>query len=606
MNKLLIIDLSEKSHAIENLPQETMDQFLGGRGLGAYLLYSHLQPGVDPLSPENIIIYSAGPAQGTSSFYGSRAVLTTKSPLTGIYLFSVASGRFGHEIKKAGYAAIMIKGKSAEPTYLNIHDGEVEFKSAKPFWGLTTIAAHNAMINDTNWPKAACVCIGPAGEALSKMALVATEGEKVRTFGRGGAGAVMGSKNLKGIVASGSLKLSLADQQAFEDVKKSIRENVKNNPKWAEDRRRFGTGSDMPVMSELGILPTRNWQTGQCEKLAGITLTEIEDIWPRKNVPCGPYCINPCSHIASIDRGPWKGARTEGPEYETFYSFGTNCGIDRFDAIVAAEQLCDEYGVDTMSCGCTIAFAMECFEKGLITKEDTGGIELKFGDAAAMVKAVEMLVKGEGLSDLFGQGVRSAAEKIPGSAAFAMHAKGLELGGYECRGSWGQALQFALASRGGCHHAFGLPARTPSDRESGTQIAGKAELVKTGATNRIILDSAVLCSFPRGMIGNENLLSLINAITAKGYSQEELDKVGLRIINLERMFNVREGLRREDDNLPKRLTDEPLPDGPHKGSTVPLKELLDEGYQAFGWDKATGIPTTETLQSLDLAELCRI
>jgi aldehyde:ferredoxin oxidoreductase len=249
---------------------------------------------------------------------------------------------------------------------------------------------------------------------------------------------------------------------------------------------------------------------------------------------------------------------------------------------------------------------MECFEKGLITKEDTGGIELKFGDAAAMVKAVEMLVKGEGLSDLFGQGVRSAAEKIPGSAAFAMHAKGLELGGYECRGSWGQALQFALASRGGCHHAFGLPARTPSDRESGTQIAGKAELVKTGATNRIILDSSVLCSFPRGMIGSENLLSLINAVTAKGYSQEELDKVGLRIINLERMFNVREGLRREDDKLPERLTDEPLPDGPHKGSTVPLKELIDEGYKAFGWDKTTGIPTTETLQSLDLAELCRI
>ena len=602
MNKVLKVDLTNQSYSAEELPDKTLDLYLGGRGLGAYLLYQNLAPGVDPLSPDNPIIFSGGPVQGTNTYYSSRAVLTTKSPLTGIYLFSVASGRFGHGIRKAGYMSVMVQGRSETPVYLAINDGEVQFRSAGDFWGMKTAEAQTAMLEDAKSPDGSCVCIGPAGENLSSLALVATAGEKVRTFGRGGAGAVMGSKNLKGIVISGSRDVTIADPETFEEVKGIIRKKAKDNPKWLESRKRFGTGADIMVMNELGILPTRNWQTGHFDGIKGIALTEIEDIWPRETVPCGPYCLSPCSHVANIDRGPWKGARTEGPEYESLYAFGTNCGVDRFDAIVASDVLCDAYGIDTISCGCAVGFAMECYEKGLITKEETGGIDLRFGDAEAMVKAVEMIAKGEGLGLLFGHGVRRASEKIPGSEAFAMHCKGLEFGGYECRGGWGQALQFALASRGGCHHAFGLPARTPDDRENGMQVTGKGDLLKRLATVRTLFDSTVLCGFSRVVFGTDSMLRIINAITGKDISPEMFEKIGFRIVNLERLINIREGLGRKDDFLPQRLVSEPLPEGPNQGQTVPMDELLDEGYKAMGWDNR-GVPLKETLRELDLEAL---
>lgn len=604
MDKVLIVDLTSRSVDIELLQETVLADYLGGRGLGAYLLYRNLSPGVDPLSPENVLVFSVGPAQGTTAFYSSRAVLSTKSPLTGIYLYSVASGNFGHRLRKAGYMALVVKGRSPEPVYLRINDDKVEFRSARRFWGLKTIEAQEAMLEDADMHKGSCVCIGPAGERLLRIAAVVTEGEKARTFGRGGAGAVMGSKNLKGIVLFGSKMVDVANQQEFNEAKKAILENVKKSPQWVDERRRFGTGVDIPVLNELGILPTRNWQSGVFEGVRNIALTEIEDIWPRSNVSCGPYCVNPCAHIAQIDRGPWKGARTEGPEYETIYALGSNCGVDQFDAIVAAGQICDEYGIDTMSCGVAVAFAMECYEKGLITKEETGGLELRFGDAEAMVKVVELIAKGEGFGALLSQGVRKVSEKIPGSSPWAMHCKGLEFGGYECRGMWGQALQFALNSRGGCHHGYGLPARTSADQEAGTELVGKGEVVKEAAIDRILYDCAIMCTFPRRVVGVKNMVKVINSITGKDFTAEGLKTVGFRVLTLERMFNVREGLRRKDDYLPKRLTEEPLPDGPHKGSVVPMDALLDEGYQALGWDKTTGIPLRETLEALGLAELC--
>jgi len=568
--------------------------------LGAFLLFNSIQAKVDPLSPENILIFSSGPLQGTSAYYSSRAVLNTKSPLTGIFLCSVASGSFGHQIKRAGYTAIIIKGRSEEPVYLLIHDNKVQFRSAKNFWGLKTIEAQELLLKDAEISRASCICIGPAGERLLSMAAIITEGAKARTFGRGGSGAVMGSKNLKGIVLYGSREVGIADREAFKEAKKTIRINAKNNPKWVEGRRRFGSGSDMMAMNELGIIPAYNWQSGVFEHVKDIAPTEIEEIWPRQNVSCGPYCINPCAHITRIERGPWKGAMTEGPEYETIYAFGSNCGISQFDAIVAAEQICNEYGLDTISCGATIAFAMECFQKGLLNKDDTEGLELKFGNANAMFQAVKMISKGEGFGTLLGQGVRKVSEKIPSSDRFAMHCKGLEFGGYECRSMWGQALQYALNSRGGCHHGYGLPARTPADQETGTQLGGKGELVKKVAIERILFDSAISCTFARKAVRIENISSIVNSITGRNYTVKELEKVGLRILNLERMFNVREGLRRKDDYLPKRLTEDPLPTGPRSGSVVPMDELLDEGYQALGWDKDTGIPLKGTLSALDL------
>ena len=603
MHKLLKIDLTDQTYQIEEIPETIMDQYLGGRGLGAYLLYQNLSKGIDPLSPENVLIFSCGPAQGTSTYYSSRCVLNTKSPLTGIYLYSMASGRFGHEVKNAGFTAVMIRGRSKEPTYVALHEEDLEFRSAKPFWGQNTVDSQAAMLEDLKMPDGSCVCIGKAGERLMKMAVVATEGEKLRTFGRGGSGAVMGSKNLKGLVVSGTKKTEIANREAFDETKRLIQELIKSKPGFVQDRRRFGTGADMMSLNELGILPTRNWQTGVFDKVKGIALTEIEEIWPRKSANCGPYCINPCSHTIQIERGPWKGARADGPEYETIYAFGSNAGVDQFDAIVAAEEICDEYGIDTMSCGVTVSFAMECFEKGLITREETGGIDLRFGNADAMVKLVKLIAEGKGIGSLLGEGVKRASAKIPGSEGFAMHVKGLELGGYECRSLWGQALQYALSSRGGCHHAYGLPARIPAELKAGTQVAGKGEIVKNSAIARALYDSTAICALSISVLGMDYFSRIINSITGKSYTLEDLKKVGFRIITSEHLFNLREGLGRKDDLLPRRLTEEPLPEGPGKGSVIPMNDLLDEGYRAMGWNKATGIPGKETLEALGLEGL---
>lgn len=603
MSKILVVDLTKQKASTETLSADIMEKFLGGRGLGAYLLYTKLEKGVDPLSEDNLLIFSCGPLQGTSTYYNSRATLNTKSPLTGNYLYSVAGGRFGHQIKKAGYTAVIIKGRSTEPVYVAIKDDKIDIKPAGKFWGLDTIATQEALLSDAGMPKGSCVCIGPAGENLHKMAIIATEGSKLRTFGRGGCGAVMGSKNLKGIVVSGTQKVTIADQDAFEECKRIVRENVKNNPKWAEQKRHFGTGGDILSVNELGVLPTRNWQEGSFKEIKSIAPTELAGIWPSKNVSCGPNCLNPCGRFVHIDKGPRRGAKTEGPEYETIYAFGPNCGVNEFDAIVAAEQICDEYGIDTISCGVTAGFAMECFERGLISREETGGIELRFGDADALIKLVEMIAKKEGIGKIFGEGVRSASEKIAGSKSFAMHCKGLEFGGYECRGMWGQALQYALNPRGGCHHGLGLPARSPSDQGNGDSLTGKGDLVKNGGIYRILFDCLILCSFTRPM-ENDILDQIVNSVTGKNYTINELQKIALRVLNLERMFNVREGLRRSDDFLPGRLTQEPLLVGPRKGSVVPMDELLDEGYRALGWEKETGIPTKETLAELGLAEIC--
>jgi aldehyde:ferredoxin oxidoreductase len=579
-----------------------MEKFIGGRGLGAYLLFKALPAGIDPLSPHNVIIFGCGPAQGTTAPYSSRCVLNTKSPLTSIYLYSVASGQLGHHIKRAGYTAIIIRGRARELVYVIIEDESVEFRSARSFWGLSTIQAQEEMLADAGLSEASCACIGPAGERLSKMAMVATEGEKVRAFGRGGSGAVMGSKHLKGIVVSGSQNVRVADEANFKETKRLIKAAVKENPLYVENRRRFGTGADMLTLNTLGVLPTRNWQTGVFNDVNGIALTEIEEVWPRENVSCAPFCLNPCSHSIELERGPWQGIKVDGPEYETIYAFGSNCGVDRFDAIVAAEKICDDYGVDTISCGLSVSFAMECYEQGLISKADTGGIDLRFGNAEAMVETVKMIVDGEGIGVLLADGVKEASEKIPGSDRFAMHCKGMEFGGYECRGLWGQALEYAISSRGGCHHAYGLPARIPAELEDPTEVKGKGNLVKNSAITRILYDSAIMCALNISVVGLENVTEIINRITGKDNTVEDSRKIGFRVLTLERLFNLREGLTRKDDYLPQRLTEDPLPDGPGKGCVVPMDELLDEGYEAMGWDINTGRPLKETLEELDLEE----
>ena len=599
--KMLVVDLTKKTFHTETLPEKILADYLGGRGLGAYLLYHNITSAVDPLSRENPLIFTVGFAQGLDTPFSPKVVVSTKSPLTQGYLYSLSSGTFGHSIRKAGFMAIMIKGASDAPVYLRIADNTVEFRDAWHLWGMKTLETQSAMLKESGDPKASTAAIGPAGETFVKYAAIMNDGKLFRSFGRGGAGCVMGSKNLKGIVISGTNVIHAADPEKFREVKRKVREGLKENRAWADLRRTYGTGEDMPVMNQMGMLPTRNWQTGvfDAEKLAEIAPTLNKDKWPRKNIACGPFCPNPCSHHIQIEGGPYRGASCDGPEYETLYVFGSNCGIDKFDAIVAAAEICDEYGIDTITAGLTISFLMECFTKGLIDASKTDGLKLQFGDDGAVMACLRKIVNREGAGYLWGEGTRRLTDRIPGSSAFAMHCKGLEMGGYECRGFFGQALEFAVNPKGGDHHGMGLPARAEAADGTHREIKGKGARLKKEASERVIGDSLVLCCFPRKIMV-PLFETLVAALTGIPVSREHLDEAAWRIMTLERLFNTREGSRREDDSLPDRLLNEPLPDGPYKGSTVPLEALKDEAYAALGWDLSTGIPEETLVKKLGI------
>jgi aldehyde:ferredoxin oxidoreductase len=597
--KLLDIDLSTRTYQTEVIPAKAVEQYMGGRGLGSYLLFHSMAKGCDPLSPDNPLIFTAGLTQGLPTPFSAKLALNTRSPLTGRYLFSITSGALGHNLRRCGYLSLRIKGKLDRPHYVVIDDQGVAFCDASHIWGKNTRESQEIMTREAGGKKGDVAVIGPAGEELSPIAGIFNEGEYLRCFGRGGCGAVMGSKLLKGIVIMTEKKLAAASPEKYQEMRRQLLQKVKEESAWAEGRRAYGTGADMNIMNEHGIIPTNNWQGGvfaQVDKMCTVTQG-----WPRRNVSCGPYCPAPCAHLIRIGEGPYEGANCDGPEYETIYAFGSQCGCARFDALVAASQICDEYGIDTMSAGVTIGFAMECFERGLISLQDTEGINLRFGDDQAMIAMLGKIVRKEGIGKILAEGVCYASRQIPGSEGFAMHAKGLEFGGYECRGSWGQALQYAINARGGCHHGYGLPARVEHVKGMGTQLEGKGQMVKNAAIRRILCDSAMICTFAYPKIYNdESFAAMFSALIGKEITVAEVLKIGERIQNMERIYNAREGLTREDDQLPERLTKEPKPDGPGQGCVVPLEALKDDYYRAMGWDVATGLPGKEIYRQMNI------
>ncbi|MCK5206134.1 MAG: hypothetical protein KAR15_19770, partial [Desulfobacterales bacterium] len=393
---VLRIDLSSRTYEIEDVSPEIIRKYIGGRGLGAYLLYQSVPPKADPLGEENHLIFTAGPASGSGLYYSSKVNLNTKSPLTGIYLYSISSGILAQQMRKAGFWAIDVSGTAESPTYLLIENHQVEFKDAAPLWGLETAAAQKRMLKDTSQKSAATVGIGPAGEQLNRYASIFTDGALYRCFGRGGAGAVMGSKNLKGMVVSGSSDLKASKGEKFSELNKEITRLLKTEHKgWAENWRRYETAADLETMNELGLLPTRNWQTGRFEGWRGIDKSTTPMGWPEKGRACGPYCPTPGCREVAVKDGPYKGAHSD-IEWETIYGFGSSCGIDNMEAVIAASQICDEYGVDTITAGVTIGFAMECFEKGFLTDADADGRKILFGDAEGMLWLVENIARRQG------------------------------------------------------------------------------------------------------------------------------------------------------------------------------------------------------------------
>jgi aldehyde:ferredoxin oxidoreductase len=601
--KIAYINLTEKRVGSEELTEEIARKYLGGKGLGAYLLYRHLKPGTDPYSRENTLIFVSGPITGTSFPCSGRGAVVTRSPMTGTFLDSYAGGSFGPCLKHAGYDALVITGKADSPVYILVEDDEVSIKEAGRLWGLTTIEAERELKDGLKGEKQGRVsvaAIGPAGERLVRYANIATEG---RAFGRGGAGAVMGSKNLKAVALRGSRKVEVADEGLLKSVITRVQKTISEHPMTKRDGvfPRLGTMMTVDVTQATGTFPTRNWKENTFDHAHEINADAFLK-HKRQSRACY-MCPIGCSRVLQTTAFGADYAN-EGPEYETMYAFGPQCEISDPAVINAADRLCEEYGMDTITCGVTIGFAMECYEKGLLTKSETGGIDLSFGNGEAVIALVHLIGKKEGIGAVLSEGTKRAAEKIEGSSAFALHVKGLELPGYDPRGMKGQGLTYAVADRGACHvrsNTLRTELLMPGADRYGYE--GKALMVSELQLTYVIYDTLISCAFGGFAITPADYTEAMSAITGWSFSPEELRNAAQRIWNLTRLFNVREGFSRKDDTLPERLFEEASSKGPSSGQVVDrqaFEKMLDEYYQIVGWDVTTGAPTTKRLEEVGI------
>jgi aldehyde:ferredoxin oxidoreductase len=592
----LEVDLTNNKVNFTTLKEADALNFIGGKGLGAKLLFDHLPARTDPLSPENILIFLTGPLTGTLTPTSARWCVVTKSPLTGIFLDSQVGGQFGAKMKFANFDYFTIKGKAKSPVYLYVNNDGGKLLPAENLWGLG-IHQTEAQLKE-KYPHASVAAIGPAGEKLVKIACITAD--TYRQAGRGGAGAVMGSKNLKAIVVEGDSKPELADKDGFLKLAKELGQMVLNHPFMAV-RRSLGTPLWVRKSNDGGFLPTRNFSSGYFEKAEDISAETMKERIVQRNHACF-NCTIACGKFSRVTGGKYDGTVVEGPEYETLALMGSNCGINSLEAIAKANQLCDDLGLDTISTGNVIAFAMECNEKGLLSK--TNGLDLKFGNEDAMVEMVKKIAYREGLGDLLAEGVKRAAESIgQGSDVFAIHVKGMELPGYEPRGTWGMALAYATADRGGCHQRAFTPGAELDGalpRFSTEKLAG---FVKSVQDERSSCFSLVVCDFVP--LSVEDCVNLLNLATGFSMTTTEYLIAGERIWNLARVFNLNSGITRQDDCLPLRFHQEKLPSGAAKGQAIPIEDfnkMIDEYYQMRGWD-VEGIPTNEKLSSLGLSKI---
>jgi aldehyde:ferredoxin oxidoreductase len=584
--KYLEIDLSSGRIESHPLDMGMARLFLGGRGLGARLLWDLVGPEVEPLSEANVLIFCAGPLTASGAQTTNRFTVTTKSPLTGTVCDSNSGGWWGMQFKRTGYDALIVRGRAEHPVMIEIRrDGNISIQDARHLWGKTVSEVTQALGQDNN--KRNVLCIGPAGENLVRMASIMNDG--TRALARGGPGAVMGSKNLKAIVVEGSEKNSAHDQELFKIMLYETGKLIKNSPITSQAYPEFGTAIVMNVVNEIGALPTRNFQQSQfenAEKISGETMSETILTGNRACWAC-PIA---CTRVTKTER-----AEGEGPEYETTWAFGAQCGIDDLPAIAEANYLCNDLGVDTISMGNTIGCAMEMSERGLVHSD------LRFGKAELLLPTIRSIAYRQGLGDELAEGSYRFAEKY-GAVQYSMTAKKMELPAYDPRGMQGQGLLYATSNRGGCHmrgnmlgpEVLSLPRLI--DRFANQ---GKAGIVAVHQNEAAVVDSLVVCRFTNVAVSAEYFARQLTAVSGIKFSADDLIKVGERVWNMERLYNLREGFRRQDDTLPERLLSEPVPAGPSQGHTARLHLMLDEYYQFRGWDEE-GVPDKPKLKELGL------
>jgi aldehyde:ferredoxin oxidoreductase len=607
--KLLRVDLTTRETKVEDLDPTMLEKYVGGAGTGVRTLYDETGPNTDPLGPENVLIAVTGPYTGTTVPASSRHHMMARSPLTKLLGESNVGGSWAVHFKKAGFDGIVITGKSDQPVYLWIHDGGIEFRDARPVWGKDSYESAAYLKSETS-EKATVAVIGPAGERLARVASIPHIGHIVRAAARTGLGAVMGSKNLKAMVAYGTKHIPMAEADALQDATKALLPHVR---KATETFSKYGTSGSIDNYEKIGNFPIKNWQQGRWPGAAKISGVAMHDTILTGRRGC-LRCPIACGRHIKISEGPYGPLDCEGPEYETIGTLGGACMVDDLAAVCTANGLCNRYGLDTISTGSIIAFAMEAYERGILTRQDTDGIDLVWGSGKALVEMVHKMGKREGIGKLMGEGSRRMAEALGRNAVeFAIHVKGLEPSAHDPRRFFSQALSYGTAARGACHnaswsHAYELSLTMPEigipEAQDPYQIEGKAEFTVKLQNLMSMMDTLILCRFTQvgKAVTVTNMVNWLNLITGWDMDTAAFMETGERVFNLKRLYNTRLGVSRKDDFLPPRFLTLKRTGEELTNQLPPMGELLADYYAYRGWTE-DGIPGPKTLVSLGLDTL---
>ena len=598
-HRLLRVDLTRQQTHEEEIPASIEAAFLGGKGMATAYLSMEVPAGADPLGPENRLYLALGPLNGTMAPASARYEIVTKSPLTGLYLNGNSGGHLGAELKGAGYDMVAIEGIADRPTVLFIHDQQVRFVDGSEFWGLGIYDAETAVRKRFGDPSARVLSIGPAGERQVRLACVANDYS--RQAARGGVGAVLGAKRLKAIAVRGTRDIPLARPAAFLQAVDEAIQVIRNNP-WVESKRRYGTPHSIESMNEAGVLPVQNFTLGYASGAARFDHNVYDQLTVAR-LACAE-CPVACSKGTQVRQGYYQGQGMEGPEYETIGLLGPNCGIDDPEAIQVANYLCNQLGLDTISAGALIGALLYALDRGMLTHAqlDLDPKAERREWAAALLHAIAYR---EGIGDLLAMGSRVAGHEL-GILPLMPQIKGLDFPAYDVRASDGTALTFMTADRGACHLQSWPLGRELSGELERFGPQGKAAFVKNQQDDKAAEESLIVCQFPYGIgLLDEVLVRMLNAATGEAWDLASLRLAGERTWNLGRMFNVREGITRQDDYLPDKFAEEPLGGGPCRGRTISREtqdRMLDEYYALRGWTR-DGLPTPETLSRLGLSQL---
>ena len=604
----LSLDLSTGEITKGKIEEDTIRKFIGGKGFAAKVLYDELKPGTNPLSPNNILVMVTGPLAGTSAPAFAKTAFATKSPLTGIFIDSYVGGNLGAEIRFAGYELVTIGGKAEKPVCVYINNEEVKIEDASDLWGKDVVETEKAL-KDRFGRDAQIASIGPAGENLISYACICHQ--IYRQAGRGGIGAVMGSKNLKAIVVKGTGKAKVADESTFKEAVREANENIRNNKVIQEGLKKYGTLTMVPMGQAMGVATVKNYSGGVMDEEVAEQLSgpAIEARYKPEHLSCY-QCPIRCEKLIRITGGKW-GQFTAETEFETLMLLGPNIGITDYETIAHLGLLCDRMGMDTIQTGNAISFVMECYEKGLMSQKDTGGSEVRFGNEQAALEMVTDIAYKKGLGELLARGTKAMADKIGrGSEKFAMQVKGLAFpAAWDIRGAHGHGFSFAVSDRGACHTSSDVDfiefSGAPGVPDRFT-LEGKAKIVKDTEDLATARETLISCIF--NFLPPEIHLELLNSALGSDLSIDEFLVAGERTEQLLRAFNVREGnTSRKDDILPGRVFDEPIPKGPSEGQKISRKnfeESIDIYYQLRGWSK-DGVPTQKKLEDLGLGKAAK-